>query len=350
MTGAESLLGPLRAELRELEHRGGGPSGTDVRIAVREAEPDDRRDILRINEGARLYPSFTVDVTRWEPPVTVQVAVDQHRFRFGGRRLRDSVADLAWRAIDRTYLSRQEHLGYLLLTACIEPVCLFTQPERLPLVHAAGVERRGRGYLLSGSGGAGKTTVATRLLTDRGRTRFLTDDVAIIDDAGRVVPYPRRIMTYRYNVDGNPALGRNLRRWQGRGDRLHWALHRSMDPAKMARRRVPAAALFGAGRVARAPVPLEAVFLLGRGRAGPRRELPSAFVERMAGIMTDEEHPAFSAYAFARGPADRATWERRYRAALEQRLELAKTKIYRIGVPSVAAYGAVTDTVAGLMG
>lgn len=62
--------------------------------------------------------------------------------------------------------------------------------DRLVL-HAAAAERQGRAVVLGAPSGSGKTTLVAALVA--AGWGYLTDDVALIDGAGRVVAYPKPI-------------------------------------------------------------------------------------------------------------------------------------------------------------
>lgn len=64
--------------------------------------------------------------------------------------------------------------------------------EGLVPVHAGVVGYRDKAVLLPARSGAGKTTLVASLL-ERG-ARYLSDEIALLDDQGRVHPYPRPLM------------------------------------------------------------------------------------------------------------------------------------------------------------
>jgi hypothetical protein len=70
--------------------------------------------------------------------------------------------------------------------------CVFTRPNTYLLLHSAVIERGGDGLLLSGTAGAGKSTLTTALVF-RG-WRLLSDEVAMIPPGRRaLLPLPRPI-------------------------------------------------------------------------------------------------------------------------------------------------------------
>lgn len=59
-------------------------------------------------------------------------------------------------------------------------------------LHAAGLARGGRAFLLCGGQGTGKTTLFMELLKDRSFS-LLSDDTPLVSGNGRVIPFPQRI-------------------------------------------------------------------------------------------------------------------------------------------------------------
>ena len=64
--------------------------------------------------------------------------------------------------------------------------------ERLAAVHAGVVGYGDQALLLPAGSGSGKTTLVAALL-ERG-ARYLTDEIALLDEHGQVYPYPRPLM------------------------------------------------------------------------------------------------------------------------------------------------------------
>ena len=78
--------------------------------------------------------------------------------------------------------------------------CLFTRPNQYLLLHSAVVDWQGKGLLLSGQPGAGKSTLTAGLLM-RG-WRLLSDELAVIDpDAGSLHALPRPVGLKRESID-----------------------------------------------------------------------------------------------------------------------------------------------------
>jgi len=78
--------------------------------------------------------------------------------------------------------------------------CVFTRPNQYLLLHSAVVERGGRGLLLPGRPGAGKSTLAAGLVL-RG-WRLLSDEVAMVPPGTtQLVPVPRPVGLKNGSID-----------------------------------------------------------------------------------------------------------------------------------------------------
>jgi HprK-related kinase A len=78
--------------------------------------------------------------------------------------------------------------------------CFFTRPNQYLLLHAAVLERGGRGLILSGQPGAGKSTLAAALTFEG--WRLFSDELAVIPPGRRVLlPLPRPIGLKNESID-----------------------------------------------------------------------------------------------------------------------------------------------------
>lgn len=139
-------------------------------------------------------------------------------------------------------------------------------------VHAGAVaDPEGRGILLLGLGGVGKSTTVLDLVCNEGWS-YLSDDLAIVDSTSTIVRYPKYLQVYAYNTDAVPGLEHRMLAGRSVADRAHWRLRRRLLGAKQARRRVPAARIAGSSHVTDS-APLSAAFFLV---LAPDADAPSA--------------------------------------------------------------------------
>ncbi len=75
------------------------------------------------------------------------------------------------------------------------------------LVHGAAVAVGGRGVLIAGPSGAGKTAISLAALTEA-RWQLIADDVAVATAAGRLLATPAPIALYPHHLDLLPAAAR----------------------------------------------------------------------------------------------------------------------------------------------
>jgi hypothetical protein len=134
------------------------------------------------------------------------------------------------------------------------------------LLHAGALSRGGRSLILTGGGGAGKTTVTSLLLEQSGDWQLHGDDYVFLGEGRRTYPYLTRAHLYRSLTNWLPAvrgrltageklrlgvLGR-LREWSG--ERIKWPV------------RIPTDRLWPGREVCR-EAELAAIVLLRKGRA-----------------------------------------------------------------------------------
>ncbi len=346
MEGPADLVQGVRAELSPLVTERPPPPDPDMRLNVRSSRvlkgtvPKETESLsLRMNPHARLYPSFEISIPISLDPLRVAVTVDEDRYRYRPSNWTDALANMVWKVLDRSWMSRLDQLTYSLINSVIEPLGLFFLPEKIPLVHSAGIAFNGTGFLLSGSGGTGKTTIATRILEANKRASFLNDDMATTDASGKVHLYPRKVLVYRYNVENNAYINRRLKRQQSVSDRIHWNLHWSKNTRKMARRRISASSLFGREKVCGKPVSIGAVFYFERGEElSLSQSTPEDFARRMAAMMVQEEYVEISRFLFKTCLVE-AEWRDSYTKAITSRFIRSRAAIINVSIPPDVDYG-----------
>jgi hypothetical protein len=164
-----------------------------------------------------------------------------------------------WRNIQ--FATPDEGVGQLFHELAAVPM-LSWDADRLP-IHASAVELPSTGaVLIGGTGGGGKTTLAMELCRRHGGA-FAADDIAVVDESGRVHPnlaYPK---IYGYNIGpDDPDLAGIVFKDRGRVDRAQWRWRLWRAGSSRVRRRIAPDGL--AGRVVDRPTPLRGYLLLVR--------------------------------------------------------------------------------------
>ena len=145
-----------------------------------------------------------VDLTlQYDPPETTQHSFASEVYLFTDEHVYIKAYKL--------HLLRQ-HDSFVLaskrdLLPFIMPViqCLLHQKDHT-FVHGAAVAIKGRGVLLPGWGGTGKTSAIVCLLKDIPDSSFLSDDYTIVNSAGRLLSFPKAFFIYPYHRKLFPHL------------------------------------------------------------------------------------------------------------------------------------------------
>lgn len=111
-------------------------------------------------------------------------------------------------------------------------------------MHASSMTFENRGMAVVGWGGVGKTTSLLKLVIENG-WKFLSDDLGVIDDTGKVTRAPKRLQVYGYNIEGQPAIRERVHKDRTLLDQLSWMYMLRRRGAKGVRRRISPKALFG---------------------------------------------------------------------------------------------------------
>jgi len=280
-------------------------------------------------------------------PFIFYMIVDEKTFSFEPTSFKDYIGESVWRIVENTWMSRKDALNYEIISQIIESICLLYKPDECPLVHSAGMRLNGKGVLISGEGGVGKTTTSLQLILSEKDCLFINDDVALLEKNGDLCFYPRKIMIYRYNIKGFSPLKLNLVRNQSVLDRLHWMLHNFDNLFWRARRRISAENLFGRDKVSYEKTSLNYIFFLERtvkNKIEYQEMSNDEFSNRMARIMIEEKKP-FSLFLFEKTNINRDYWIRKYCDSLLMRLEKQNTKIIKISIPSNVEYKCIANLI-----
>jgi len=148
----------------------------------------------------------------------------------------NSIVEEAFRSINRSYIYRSQNLAKVILYNDIEPLIhQALLEEGAGFIHASCVSKNGQGLVLSGWGGAGKTSAATNLI-ETGDWNFVSDDLCLVSSDGLSQPYLKRVQLYPYNIDSQDEQ-RTLEEASFR-DRLNWRLRATVLGEKSVRRRI----------------------------------------------------------------------------------------------------------------
>jgi hypothetical protein len=197
------------------------------------------------------------------------------------------------RARDPGYLSIDERVARAFMYDVFDYVAQIAQLSLgQSFMHASAVERHGGGTALVAWSGVGKTAALLQLITLHG-FRYLSDDVALVDDSGMLWRTPKLLQLKGINVAGSDQLRSMLLSRRPLLDRLSWAQRYRRHGPLGVRRRVSAEELFGEDAVAHC-APLRRVFALERADVADfeASELPlSELCRRTAVVVMDVMDP-----------------------------------------------------------
>ncbi len=300
---------------------------------------------IYINRGSYLYPTLAIKV---ETQKNFKIFVDEKHYKYGERNIKNYLFNLIWMWYDRSWMSLQEVLTYSLINGVLEPIGVLFFPEKLPLIHAAGFCYKGKGYLISGEGGVGKTTTSLKLLIKNRDVFYMTDDMAIVDNKGYLYYYPRNMIVYQYNIRDIPELMSLLKNTQTIMDRIHWYFHKSENRRKMSRRRLPPEQFLGKDKIGPSKVPLKMIIFLEKANVNDIT-FESWSVQKFSSIMSDiiinKEFKKFALQCFNKKyfNLDKRTWFSKYKKSLIDRLQ--NVEIMHIVMPYKADYSIVEDII-----
>lgn len=180
--------------------------------------------------GRRLQITLGKDVTR------VKIRYDP-RVTDNNRLVRDAL-----RSINRSYIYRSQNLAKVILYNDIEPLIhQILIEDGAAFIHSSCVSRDGAGILISGWGGTGKTSVATKLI-DTGNWNFVADDLCLVRSDGTAQPYLKRVQIYPYNI--SKQYESQLISSDSLMDGINWKIRSTILGQDSVRRRISPLKLF----------------------------------------------------------------------------------------------------------
>ena len=155
----------------------------------------------------------------------------------------------ALKKINWSYSSRIEMTTENITYNVIEPI-LHTHmlQNNQAFLHSSGVVSDSEAAILfTGWGGVGKSSACVQLV-NQGDWKYLADDVIIINANGEAYCYPKKVLLYGYNTEGNPDLEVKLLK-NDLINRLSWNLRKKILGGAKVRRRISPELLFGIDKI-----------------------------------------------------------------------------------------------------
>ncbi len=171
--------------------------------------------------------------------------------------------DWLMRANNRDYLTPSEVIAKNFMYNVFD---YLSQVAQLSLgqsyLHASSFERDGLGVALMAWRGIGKTTAMLKLVTEDG-WRFLSDDLALIDDSGSLWRTPKRLQIYPYNLVGQSHISSSVLDKKSLLDHAFWKwkLWKKGIKGVPRRIRISAEQIFGSSLVGKVAALTDAFFI-----------------------------------------------------------------------------------------
>lgn len=155
----------------------------------------------------------------------------------------------ALKKLNWSYSSRIEMTAENITYNVIEPILhIHMLNNGQTFLHASGVVSDSEDAILfTGWGGVGKSSACVQLV-NQGDWKYLADDVIIINADGEAYCYPKKVLLYGYNTDGNPNLDRTLLK-NDLMNKASWNLRKKILGGAKVRRRISPELLFGRDKI-----------------------------------------------------------------------------------------------------
>lgn len=211
---------------------------------------------------------------------------------YDGTLYENGLFPLRWalKANNNTFVSYTNGLAKHFVYNIFEPLVQgWMLSQSLSFLHAASINTEKGAVVITGTGGAGKTSSTTTLIRQSQDIEFLSDDLVFVSGEGEVYPYYKSSMVYAYNTVGDSIDEEEL--LNGVPDRIHWKWRKHQFGDHGARRRVAPEALFE-GQVGspEAKDLRAAIFLVREERDAVQHETISneELSRRSTGVIFDE--------------------------------------------------------------
>ena len=133
------------------------------------------------------------------------------------------------------FATREERGAQILFESALVP-SVFFDADLFP-VHSSGFAKNGKGILIGGTGGSGKTSLELELCINRNFT-FLNDDIAIVNNEGLIFPNLAHPKIYGYNLESFPELREMLFDGKSATDKFFWQFREKFFGKNKVRRRL----------------------------------------------------------------------------------------------------------------
>lgn len=169
---------------------------------------------------------------------------------YDGKLYENNLSPVRWalQANNNTFVSYANGLAKAFVYNIFEPLVQgWILSKGISFLHSASILLEENAIVMTGAGGAGKTSSTSMLIKQSDDIHFMSDDLSFISEDGVVYPYNKSSMIYAYNTAGSTINENEL--LEGMIDRSHWKWRKQQFGDHGVRRRVPPEKLFD-GQVA----------------------------------------------------------------------------------------------------
>ncbi len=157
------------------------------------------------------------------------------------------------------FCSREEQIGQMIFETVLIPAMFFDKDKFI--VHASTYEGKNGAIMIGGTGGVGKTSLEINFCLNK-EYNFISDDIAVVNEAGNVLPNLALPKIYGYNLINNKKLKYKMFKDLGVFNKIIWYLKYHFFGANKVRRKIALEKVYG--KYTNKPVPLDGFFTLVR--------------------------------------------------------------------------------------